>query len=234
MKLSEGIIRPGTVRQVLENGVIKVSAPGLFSDEDTPDSLPPVYRFASGGTNSSTSVEVLDEVWVLSFNDNPTQLYWIRKDNDIMSDHANKSLQETSEEIRPGKNAEILFNKIDQGSQGSIHYSAESGMVIKKDDCIIQLDKSGNIKIYNDAPGKIIEINNNKILIGGNETNTQPAVLGNNLQLVINDITEAIATVQGAAMKSPYTMQIALALAPLVAKLQMESNGILSNNVKVG
>ena len=42
MKLFKGTIRPGKVMEVLENGVIKASSPGLFSFTDDPEKLPPI------------------------------------------------------------------------------------------------------------------------------------------------------------------------------------------------
>ena len=44
MKLINGIIRPGEILEVLENGKIKASAPGLFSEEDL-ENLPPIMPF---------------------------------------------------------------------------------------------------------------------------------------------------------------------------------------------
>ena len=43
MKLEKGIIRPGIVLEVLDNGIIKASAPGLFSYSDDPEKMPPIF-----------------------------------------------------------------------------------------------------------------------------------------------------------------------------------------------
>lgn len=40
MKFANAILRPGIVEDVLANGMIKASAPGLFSAQDL-DKLPP-------------------------------------------------------------------------------------------------------------------------------------------------------------------------------------------------
>ena len=86
MKLVNGILRPGEVLEVLENGKIKASAPGLFSEEDK-DLIPPVMPFweliGSHANTFSTPTEG-DEVWILNLTDNPLQLYWFRKDNLII------------------------------------------------------------------------------------------------------------------------------------------------------
>ena len=44
MKLINGTLRPGQVLEILENGKIKASAPGLFLKEDK-DNLPPIMPF---------------------------------------------------------------------------------------------------------------------------------------------------------------------------------------------
>ena len=75
-----GELRPGTILEVLtDEGVIKASVPGLFSAQDQ-EVLPPIYPFCVGGSNTFSTPNVGDEVWVLSFTDNLQQLYWFRKD----------------------------------------------------------------------------------------------------------------------------------------------------------
>ena len=81
MRYAYGVMRPGKVMQVLEDGVIKASAPGLFSDQDDPELLPPIYPpFFTPHANAFSSVKVGDEVWILNFTGNSLQLHWFRKD----------------------------------------------------------------------------------------------------------------------------------------------------------
>ena len=82
MRLSNAILRPGKVLEVVDaNGTIKVSAPGLFSDQDDPKLLPPVTPLLLLHSNQYSTPIVGNEVWVLNFTDNTQQLYWFRKDN---------------------------------------------------------------------------------------------------------------------------------------------------------
>ena len=55
MRLVNGTIRPGTVLEVLENGLIKASAPGLFSYVDDPKMLPPIMPWFIGNNSNSFS-----------------------------------------------------------------------------------------------------------------------------------------------------------------------------------
>jgi hypothetical protein len=62
MELSKGIIRPGTVIEVLENGNIKATAPGLFSVTDDPNKFPPIMPWFIGSNyNSFSKVKQYDE-----------------------------------------------------------------------------------------------------------------------------------------------------------------------------
>ena len=45
MKLDKGTIRPGTVLEILDDGLIKASAPGLFSITDDPEMIHEGLRF---------------------------------------------------------------------------------------------------------------------------------------------------------------------------------------------
>ena len=86
MKLINGILRPGNILEVLDNGKIKASAPGLFSAEDPLELLPPImpfYELMGSHANSYSTPIVGEECWVLNMQDNPLQLYWFRKDDHI-------------------------------------------------------------------------------------------------------------------------------------------------------
>ena len=236
MEFAEGRMRPGVVRKVEDGGIIKASVPGLFSVEDPPEKLPPIRMFPCGAANSITQVKELDEVWVLNFEDNPAELYWIRKDDQEDAENNRKALDDTdNEKIKPGKSAEVIFNKNDGGSQTALYASQESGTVLKKDDAYVQFDADGNINMGIGYPARDIKISKECIEIGAGSSagKPQPTVLGNNLEKVLNDVVEALATIQGAAKKNPYTMQIALCLEPCILKLQNETNSILSSNVKI-
>ena len=137
MKLSNAILRPGKVLEVVDtNGTIKVAAPGLFSDQDDPQLLPPVSPLLLFHSNQYSTPIVDDEVWILNFTDNTQQLYWFRKDNYIEN---NKDIQEET-------NVEVLCSRESGAGWATIYFSDDSGWYIKNDKTFIQLDctsKSG-------------------------------------------------------------------------------------------
>ena len=117
MKLHKGTIRPGTVREILENGIIKASAPGLFSFTDDTTKMPPIMPWQIGGNSGAFSkVKLYDEVWIMNFTDNPRQLYWFRKDSISM----NENLLDT---INNESNVEIVCNRNIAGDWCSIYFS---------------------------------------------------------------------------------------------------------------
>ena len=114
MKLHKAIIRPGNVMEVLENGVIKASAPGLFSFSDDPAKLPPIMPWQIGSNcNSFSKPKLYENIWIMNFLDNPRQLYWFRKDR--VSDNSNINITE--------ENVEILCNRDVNGEWATIYFS---------------------------------------------------------------------------------------------------------------
>ena len=116
MKLACGTLRPGKVMKVEEKGIIKASAPGLFSDQDNPDDLPPIYPWFHEHANSYSSVKKDDEVWIMNFSDNPLQLHWLRKD-----DIENNNDFPIGDE---GENVEIVVNReFEDSNWATIYFS---------------------------------------------------------------------------------------------------------------
>ena len=91
MDMNFAHIRPGRVLSVEDNkGTIKACCCGLFSEEDEIDKLPPIHQFPLGGANNFSSPSVDDEIWLLFFDDNPLELFYIRKD--MFSEHLQELL----------------------------------------------------------------------------------------------------------------------------------------------
>ena len=179
MRLVNGTIRPGTVLEVLENGLIKASAPGLFSYVDDPKMLPPIMPwFIGNNSNAFSKLKQYDDVWIMNFSDNPRQLYWFRKDN--VGDNTNIPLTET--------NVEILCNREVNGDWCTIYFSDGSGWVIGKGESIIQIRPDGSIFLSNDMPNRCIDINGKSISIGSPGESAHPAACGDAVEEVICSI----------------------------------------------
>ena len=144
MRLSKGILRPGKVLQVCENGEIKGFAPGLFSSTDAPELLPPIYPFyalCSQHSNAFSKPKLGDDIWILNLLDNQRQLYWFRRDD----------FKTPDADLIKDENVEILCNKSinEEGGYAQIYFNDGTGWMINNNGSFIQIDPNGNINITN-------------------------------------------------------------------------------------
>jgi hypothetical protein len=203
MTLSNAILRPGTVLQVVDNiGTIKVSAPGLFSEMDDPNMLPPVSPLLLNFSNQFSTPNVDDEVWVLNFLDNPLQLYWFRKDN----------FEKNNEEFQNEKNLEVLCSRSSGFSWATIYFSDDSGWIIKNDQSCIQINKDGDIKLKHPAPNRCIEINSDNISLGSEGESSHPAAYADVISELLNKVYMTFSAISSSAAANPMTAHIGAAI----------------------
>lgn len=235
MKLSRGTIRPGTVLEVLENGVIKASAPGLFSFVDDPAKLPPIMPWQIGGNcNSFSQPKQYDEVWIMNFADNPLQLYWFRKDNISLCDN----LKEPNDDINAPaplteQNVEILCNREVGGEWATIYFSDGSGWVIGKGESIIQINPKGHIMLTTGFPNRCIDINGKNISIGSADVSAHPAAYGDAVTDVLFELCKLLQQTSIAAMGNPYTTAIGTKLMQGLPSITSKIPNIMSTNVTI-
>ena len=223
MKLSKGTIRPGTVLQVLEEGIIKASAPGLFSPVDDPALLPPIMPWFIGhNSNAFSKLNQYDEVWIMNFADNPRQLYWFRKDNYIDN---NKDIQEET-------NVEVLCSRESGTGWATIYFSDDSGWYIKNDKTFIQLDPDGNIKLKNPNAHRCIEINSNNISIGSERESAHPVCFGDITADLLWKIYMTFNALKTSASANPMTAHLSAAI-NMVGDWSSDISKIKSGHVTV-
>ena len=222
MKLANGILRPGRVLEVLDGGKIRAEVPGLFSADDK-DKLPPIYPFLSSHSNSYSHPKEYDEVWILSFSDNPLQLHWFRKDN----------ISENDKNILSEENVEILCNRETGMDWATIYFSDGSGWIISKGDSKIQINKEGNILLYTPNPHRIIDINDKCISIGSEGESAHPAAKGDNVVDILNDICGLFGAIQKVSLANPYTALIGTTITPKLLKIRNKIGSISSQHVKI-
>lgn len=226
MKLLKGTIRPGTVRAVLENGIIKASAPGLFSFTDNPEKMPPIMPWQIGGNSGSfTKVNVFDEVWIMNFSDNPRQLYWFRKDK--IEENTNIP------EINSEEHVEIICNKEIGGDWCTIYFSDGSGWVIGKGDSKIQITSDGSILLTNSMPNRDIEIAVDAIRLGTAGKSDKSAAYGEEVENALRSICVLLGDVATKALANPYTMQIGTSIMSKIGNITDKLSNISSPHVKI-
>jgi hypothetical protein len=222
MKMHKGTIRPGTVLKVLENGIIKASAPGLFSFDDDPENLPPIMPWFIGhNSNAFSQPKQYDEVWIMNFSDNPMQLYWFRKDR--IENNKNISIQE--------ENVEILCNREVGGEWCTIYFSDGSGWIISKGDSIIQIDKTGDILLTNGLPYRNINITPDGISLGSKNKSAHPAAFGDECENALYALCALLSQVATAALPNPYTTAIGTTIISGLGNVTNKITNISSSNV---
>lgn len=224
MKLLKGVIRPGTVLEVFDNGEIKASAPGLFSFIDDSSKMPPIMPWQIGSNcNSYTKLSVGDDVWIMNFEDNPLQLYWFRKDHSTECD--NIDFKDT--------NIEVLCNKDMGGEWATIYLSDGSGWVISKGESIIQIRPDGSIKLSNGFKHRVIDINTNGISLGSEGKSKHKAAYGDEIADAFIALVKVLRTVALIASTNPYTMAIGSALQTTLPLFEEYIPKITSPNVSL-
>lgn len=225
MKLSKGTIRPGTVLEVLDNGIIKASAPGLFSFVDDPEMLPPIMPWFIGhNTNAFSKLKQYDEVWIMNFSDNPRQLYWFRKDN---------ITENTNVAINTEENVEIVCNRDLGGDWATIYFSDGSGWVISKGESIMQIKADGSILLNTGLPNRCIDINGKNISIGSEGSSAHPAACGDAVESLLMSLCLLLQNVAIKSMANPYTMAIGTTIMAKLPSITNKVSNISSQHVTI-
>lgn len=233
MKLDEGQLRPGWVVEVLENGQIKANVPGLFTDADGTEVMPPIYPFPVGHANSFSCPKVGEEVWVLNFSDNKRQLHWFRKDNF----EENNSDFPIGEE---GENVEIIVNRNygddENPTWATIYFSNGDGWVIREGkDSIINIRNDGSILLNSGKDKRVIDICDDSISLGvegGAEDNAM--LFSKWKQWLQTDLCDnLLSNFVTALVGNPYTAPAGAALQELIPNLRNSGDDIKSNHVTI-
>lgn len=225
MKLINGELRPGTILEVLSpEGVIKASVPGLFSAEDV-KVLPPIYPFCMGGSNTYSTPNKGDEVWVLFFTDNMQQLFWFRKDNYAMNNG------KLAGDIQQKQNVEVLSNRESGTGTATIYFSDGTGWIIRNQEVAIQLDNEGNIILTNGQPHGTIEISKDGISLGTKGGSAHPACHGDRVAELFDKLIDCLSNIAQVAKGNPYTYAIGTVLEMEIAKFENDPDYINSDVV---
>ena len=232
MKLIHATIRPGKVLEIVEDGAgaIKVSAPGLFTDADGTEVLPPVYPWPFGHhANAYSCPKVGEEVWVISFTDNPLQLHWVRKDD---FPENLKDLPLTDET----QNLEVVVNREFEDSKWAIlYFSNNDGWMMRKgEDGLINIREDGSIFLKTKFDKRIIDICEDSIALGTEGKAGDNAMLYSKWKEWADELLNQFkTTLMNAASANPYTANLAPAFQAVAAALQPKIDPIKSKHVTI-
>lgn len=214
MRLNGCELRPGEVLKV-ENayGVIKASCIGVFSNQDDPDLLPPIYpnSFVMLSPTQFAQPHVGDKIWVWLFDDNPQELYYTYR-ADVQPNNEGELNNEYDD-------IEIQMKRTDDNGEISVGYNNSDGYTINNHGSKINVDNENGDVHLSHKDGAAVSISKDKISLGKDGESQYKAVLGEELINVLNDIKSTFETIKNAAMGSPYTTHISTALTPAISKL---------------
>ena len=226
MKLANGEIRPGVVLEVLdEYGTIKGSCLGVFSDDDDPALLPPIYQWPTQSGTCFNQPTVNDPIWVLFFKDNPQELFYF-----FQADIHNSSNHILG---KKPKDAQILASRDAGIGKAQLYYTTDDGWKMSSNESRIQIDKDNNIELAkDDLEERTIKVDDEGVFLGDKDK-SQPAVLGNELQDCLTKIYNALQALETGLLGNPYTSPAAAQFSPKLAPIYNSINKILSKTVSL-
>lgn len=224
MILSQAHIRPGLVREVVdENGVIKASCCGLFSDQDDTELLPPIYQFPLGGANNFSSPKVDDEIWVLFFDDNPMELFYIRKDK--FPEHLQEILGSDYKECEVLASRELASGVI------QIYFTDGEGWIIRNIDSVINIRKDGSIILDTGSAHRKIDICDDSISLGSEGGSAHTAAYGDKVVKSLNILNNILNAISVEGKKFPYTIGMSTVIDTLRPMFEQSIEEIESTHV---
>ena len=231
MKLIHATIRPGKVLEILNDGAgqIKASAPGLFTDADGTEVLPPIYPWPFGHhANSYSCPKINEEVWIISFTDNPLQLHWVRKD-DFPENLKDFPLTDES------KNLEVIVKREFEDSKWALlYFDNDDGWVMKKDeDGWINIRENGSIILKTKYDKRIIDICEDSIALGTEGKAQDSAMLWTKWKEWHDELCKQLDILAKVASAQPYTANLSAPIKALKTAIEGKVEPIESKHVSI-
>jgi len=227
MRLRFGELRPGKVLRVEDSyGTIKGSCLGIFSEEDDPDLLPPMFPNPLGQTSRTSFCQPHegDLIWVMSFSDNPWALYYTFQNS--APHHNSEVLDEDYEDIEI-----LLRRKNTEDEDVIIQYNSTDGYIVKNGKAVYQADQDGNLHMERDGEHRTVEVNEDGISLGSSGKSDQPAVLGDKCEDTFKSIYKCLMQISSACKGNPYTSNIPPAIDNVLPEIRANIEQIKSQHV---
>ena len=213
MELSQVSMRPAKVLKVVDVvGTIKVSAPGIFTEVDDPDLMPPVYPLFTVSSNSFSTPLVGENVWLLTVRNNPEELFYVR-----MVDP--KNMTNDISNIQGDDEIECLLRKQADNGWGELYFSSGEGWVVANGTCKAVIDNGGNINLI----GQSVKL--------GSASASDPACKFNELDVALKMICNLFNSI--GATTANIAPQVSAAIQGLLPSLQAQIPKIKSEKVYI-
>lgn len=239
MNFAKAKMRPGTVLETSNNGILRAEVPGLFHKSDLKN-LPPIRPFPATSSNNFSTPAVGEEVWVLFFEDNPEELRWFRKEDGDSNEFVSYSIPDPNDPennnlnipIQDLNNVEIISNKQTGMGYATIFFSDGTGWVIQNQMVSAKITNSG-VVLTSGMPHGTIDINKDGISLGTVGTSDHPACYGDKTADLINKLIMALDALAETAFANPYTSNMGSALKQSLNMFRNDVQYICSDYVTI-
>ncbi len=215
---------PGKIVEVVDTiGTIKAVSFDLFSVDEDPELLPPIYPFVEANSCTFSSPLVDDEIWIVFDESNPQLLYYLRRKQ--IPTHM-QSLLDAGDE-----NLEIIMSRETDDALYQIFFSDGTGLKLLKDESYICINSDDSITLATSSSNRTISISPSSISLGTEGGSAEPALLGEQTKTALTQIHALFQAISAAAKPNPFTSAIAAAIDPLEPLLSAQIDKVQSVNV---
>ena len=223
LSLADFDIIPGTVVDSADPNKlcrVKCAAPGLCSTETMEkEALPWVYRFPMCGYQQYSRLLEGSKVWILHNVLNEFE-YWYVPYSEL---NAN-----TIAAIGNSEESEVLISRSFGSGDVQIYFNNDEGHVTKIGDNYDTITMKGDI--INMSNGSSVKIVGKHVYQGIDEGEYEPAVLGDKLKKLFEDMSSDLDNLATVCRSSPYTTHLEAPLQKLKLDLDKNRVKILSQN----
>ena len=222
----------GTVKQVLDGGIIKARVEGTFDDEDH-TKLPPIRFSPFAGDNGFSVPSVGERVWVIGDHNDPLALFWQPINETSFSQNMHQE-SEKHKELLLKEGCSVLIRKpMAGGLYDATYYIDGDGCHIQDGDTSVIVSNKNGVTI---KANKITIGDENSIVSMGSGKNqlAHANIVDEKITKLGAMITKLSKLIEMAAATSPYTANIGAALkgmesdiASLKSDIKSTGSGIL-------
>ena len=229
MKMKNCELLPGKVVQVDDpgSGVVRCTAPGLFSVNDDPSLLPPITPFIPSGHRGAVSTPAEgDKVWIITEEGNSQMIWWIRRGDE----------PDEVKSINPDR--EVVFSRDTDNGVYQLFWSDGEGIKFLKDGSYIRISPDGNIDIVREGINRAISISPGSICLGKGSDDeslvSTHAAYGERVEDALDAIYNILSNLSKLCAGNPYTGTLKPALNELtLSQLSSKISKCTSKDVKI-
>lgn len=223
MNLSDYEFFPGSIIKVDDPkylGRVKAIVPTVFDTSMNEEGLPWIYPFTMSGYQRFSKMKEGSKIWVLKNKTNYTEFWYIPM---FELNEDTRNLNGGDDDVY--SDSEVLLSRNLGTMSVYVYFNKKDGIMIQYgDNNFININPDSEI-ILNAGDGKIL-ISGNHVYVGDGEKG-EPAVLGNKLVTLLNELSGKLSEASSAAMG------LYMPCPALVTALAGASNAINSNVNKI-